>query len=728
MNRILLIALLYSPFWTLGQTIAFQYQDTVGVFDGTDSLNKAWAGGLNSTQWSHVELNFDGRMDLIIFDKMGRRYLPFENFDNNGQVAYRYAPEHIPSFPEIRNWAVFRDYNNDGKMDIWAHTNAGIAVYRNESTLAEGLKFTYALNTAQLFTDYGTGIPVNLYVASTDIPGIDDIDGDGDLDVVTFSILGTSAEYHKCMSQELYGHSDSLIYELGDDCWGGFKESFLNNDVFLDTCGNNIAPPGGANRPRHAGSSIAIRDINGNGNMDCVLGDITFNNGNLLTNTGTPDDAFMSAQDPLFPSYDISIDIELFPGFHWVDVDRDGARDMIVSPNADGGAVNLNSVWYYSNIGTEQNPQFEFQQDDFFQDEMIEVGEGAFPKLADLNGDGLRDLLIGNHGTMNSGTISEPRLALWLNTGSESKPEFTLESMDFGGLSGLPFPTSLIPAVGDLDGDGDVDLIVGDGNGNIHYFNNTAGAGNLANFVLSTANLDGIDVGNTAAPELADLDRDGDLDLLIGHSTGKIKYYENTGSASSFQFALMTDTLGGIDMSTPWYFLGYPYPTAIDNGGNWQLFVGGAPGNVSRFTDIENNLAGTFTETDTALVGLYSPARPSPAVADLNNDGYLDAVLGNYSGGVQLYMGIDPADVSLPEPPRKNTLTLYPNPADQSISIDGLSENEVATIEILDLHGRRILSGTYSGTFEVGALSGGYYLLRVQQGALSEVHRLVIRR
>ena len=728
MKRILLIAVFYLPFSVAAQTVAFQFQDTIGVFDGSDELTMAWAGGVNSTQWSHVELNFDGRMDLIVFDRMSRRFLPFENIDEGGQVTYRYAPQYIPKLPVVRNWVVFRDYNGDGKMDIWAHTNAGIAVYKNESTVSNGLKFTYVLNTPQLYTDYGTGIPVNLYVASTDIPGIDDIDGDGDLDVVTFSILGTSVEYHICLSQELYGHSDSLVYELGDDCWGGFKESFLNNDVFLDTCGSNFNPAGDANRPRHAGSSIAIRDLNGNGNMDCVLGDITFSNGNLLTNTGTPSDAFMSAQDPLFPSYDVPVDIELFPGFHWVDIDRDGARDMIVSPNADGGAVNTHSIWYYRNIGTEQAPQFEFQQDDLFQDEMIEVGEGAFPKFADLNGDGLTDLLIGNFGTMNSGTISKPRLALFLNTGTATQPEFTLQSMDFGGLSGLPFPTSLIPALGDLDGDGDVDMIVGDGSGNIHHFNNTAGSGNLANFVLANANLGGIDVGNTAAPELADLDRDGDSDLLIGHSTGRVKYYENTGSATSFQFTLATGTLGGINMSTLWYFLGYAYPSVHDNNGEWELYIGGAPGNVSHFTDIENNLAGNFAEADTACVGLYRPSRPSPAMADLNNDGYIDIVLGNYSGGVQLYMGIDPADISLPEPEVQNSLTLYPNPAADSIFIEGLEDGIHTEIEILDLHGRRALRGTYNGSFDVSALSGGYYLLRVEQGSLREIHRLVINR
>lgn len=710
-----------------GQSVGFAFTDTVPVLAQGNELEFGWAGGLNFTQWSQIDLNFDNQLDLIVFDKSGHRFLPFESFEENGTLKYRYAPQHIPAFPEIMNWVLFRDYNLDGKMDIWAHTNAGIAVYTNESTLAGGLQFTYALNTPQLFTNYGTPVDVNLYVASTDIPAVEDIDGDGDLDVLTFSILGTNVEYHKCLSVELYGHSDSLIYELGDDCWGLFKESFVSNTVYLDTCSANIAP-GGANRPRHAGSAIAVRDLTGNGSMDCLLGDITFNNANFLTNSGTPQDAHMTAQDPAFPSYDVPINLELFPGFHWVDIDLDGDRDMVVSPNASAGARNTQSVWFYDNKGTDALPDFEFQQTDFFQDRMIDVGEGAFPKLADLNGDNLLDLVIGNHGILENGTISDSRLALFLNTGTASKPEYSLDSYDFAGISSLPFTVSLIPAFGDLDGDGDLDMILGDGNGNIHYFANTAGASNLANYVLAQANVGGIDVGSTAAPDLADLDRDGDLDLIIGHSTGRIKYYENLGSSTSYNFSLVTDTLGGINMSNPFYFLGYATPTAVDQNGAWEIWVGGAPGYVHRFTNIENNLSGSFTLADTLLTGLQRVGRPAVAAGDINSDGYTDMILGNYSGGVHLYMGIDSLEISVEEIPVENQWLLYPNPTKGSFSIAHLTSNSLVDVRVLDLNGRLVYSGfTLDAQITLPALPGGYYIVQLTQENKSEVHRLVVQ-
>lgn len=728
MTKRLFLFFLLIPFISISQSVGFVYSDTVHIEAQGDTLEYGWAGGLNFTQWSHIDLNFDNVRDLIVFDKSGNRFLPFESYSENGVTKYRYAPKHIPAFPEIMNWVLFRDYNNDGKIDMWAHTNAGIAVYKNESTLAGGLKFTYALNTPQLFTNYGTAVDVNLYVASTDIPAVEDIDGDGDLDVLTFSILGTNVEYHKCMSMELYGHSDSLVYQLGDDCWGLFKESFVSNTVYLDTCDANFAP-GGANRPRHAGSAIAVRDLTGNGSMDCLLGDITFNNLNFLTNTGTPQDAHMTDQDNAFPSYDVPLDLELFPGVFWVDLDLDGDRDMVVSPNAGSGAKNLESVWYYENIGTEALPNFNFKSESLFQDEMIDVGEGAYPKLVDLNGDNLLDLVIGNYGIMDNGTISDSRLALFINTGTAVRPEFNLNSYDFSGISALPFPVSLIPSFGDLDNDGDQDMILGDGNGNIHYFNNTAGPSNLANFVLAEANIDGIDVGNSAAPELADLDRDGDLDLLIGHSTGRVKYYENIGNASAYDFSLVTDTLGGIDMSSPFYFLGFATPTAIDQNGSWELYVGGAPGNVHRFTQIENNLTGTFLNVDTLLNGVQRVGRPAPAVNDLNNDGYADLVLGNYSGGVQLYMGIDSTDISVPEIAVSNNWVVYPNPSNGSFSIGNLTPESIANVLVIDVHGRVVYqTDTPNGRVELPALPGGFYLVQIVQENKREIHRLILQR
>ena len=85
----------------------------------------------------------------------------------------------------------------------------------------------------------------------------------------------------------------------------------------------------------------------------------------------------------------------------------------------------------------------------------------------------------------------------------------------FTGLNAGNYST---PSFADLDGDGDIDAVVGEGNGTLQYFRNT-GTATAPVFVQQTgaANpFSGVDVGTFSAPSLADLDGDGDLDAVVG--------------------------------------------------------------------------------------------------------------------------------------------------------------------------------------------------------------------
>ena len=97
-------------------------------------------------------------------------------------------------------------------MDIFAYTSgakigSGIAVYKNTSTTS--LSFSLATNIIE--SSFPLGF-TNLFVSSVDIPAIDDIDNDGDLDILTFGLISPTVEYHKNLSLEKYGTCDSLDF------------------------------------------------------------------------------------------------------------------------------------------------------------------------------------------------------------------------------------------------------------------------------------------------------------------------------------------------------------------------------------------------------------------------------------------------------------------------------------------------------------------------------------
>ncbi|MEY3443963.1 MAG: hypothetical protein RLZZ519_2244, partial [Bacteroidota bacterium] len=163
----------------------YVFSNDIPVTVTGQTLKMAWAGGLNAPQFSEIDLDNDGRLDLAIFDRVGPRLLTFRNGGAAGQIDYTFAPEFISQFPaNMKDWMLLRDFDDDGYVDIFTAVPqvSNVRVYRNTSALTGGT-LSFGLFKDTIISVYPPTLA--LYSGKSDIPAIDDIDGDGDLDILT---------------------------------------------------------------------------------------------------------------------------------------------------------------------------------------------------------------------------------------------------------------------------------------------------------------------------------------------------------------------------------------------------------------------------------------------------------------------------------------------------------------------------------------------------------------
>lgn len=255
-KRTFIHALILNFVWYPSATAQSYFrEENIPVMLSGNALNDPWAGGLNSPQFSKVDMNLDGVKDLIAFDRSGNKFSVFIN--NNplsGSIDYLYSHEYSLMLPaDVRNWALFRDMNCDGKEDLCANTGSGIRIYWNQSDAS------FALNTqptAPLSALYNWGdsqTNSGIFCISADMPSIDDYDGDGDMDIWSWNEMSDALFFYKNMSVE-NGDCENPTFECRNRCYGYFGESLesfsLSTGVDFN-CSFNVADPRSAATQRH---------------------------------------------------------------------------------------------------------------------------------------------------------------------------------------------------------------------------------------------------------------------------------------------------------------------------------------------------------------------------------------------------------------------------------------------------------------------------------------------
>jgi hypothetical protein len=274
----------------------------------------------------------------------------------------------------------------------------------------------------------------------------------------------------------------------------------------------------------------------------------------------------------------------------------------------------------------------------------LATGTYAIPCVADWNGDGRKDLLVGYQ--------SAGKIALYLNAGTDASPVFTnYTDLQAGGVdivhtsSGCGAPA---PFVCDYDGDGRRDLLVGEGNNGYVYFyrnTNTDAAPILAPGVQLMVGSNPLAVGSRATPYLYDWDGDRLNDLLCGNGDGWVFFFKNIGTTQAPAYAAGAHIqAGGRDLN-----LGYRSVVRMFDwdGDGVKDLVGSSSAGVYWCKNIGSSsspvllaqMALRAPVSAGGLVPINTSVRMRLDLVDWNNDGVIDLLLGNVDGTVSYYEG-----------------------------------------------------------------------------------------
>jgi hypothetical protein len=536
-------------------------------------------GGWNTPRPQLLDADADGDLDLVVQEYSNRlTLLANEGAGPGGVPRWRFVTDDWAGL-EPGEWSRFLDVDGDGATDAFAELPFSyVRLWRR--TGPDAFVPGDSLRDAE-----GTAI----FADRQNIPQVVDLDCDGRLDLLIGRVAGTIIHY------EATAPGPAPVFRL-------VTERFQDLEIVT------------GQGSRHGANTMALADHDGDGDLDLFWGDF-FEAGLLLfENVGSCAEPVLRKDGVRVPLADPVVTSGYnAPAFG--DVNGDGRADLVVG--VIGGAYDPNrttidNLWFFDR-GTERRTARLVGQ--------VDVGSESKPLLADLDGDGDLDLLVGNK--LEAGERGTARLHRLENVGTRTRPAFRLRgTLPLGGRY------QLAPAAGDLDGDGDLDLLLGGFGPSVALARNDGGAFTLADTALVT-----IPRGSTTTPTLGDLDGDGDLDLLVGESSGALNFYRNEGTRTAPRFVLASEAFEGL---RPGRRSG-PLLHDLDGDGDLDLLVGTDDAGLALYRNEGTRAAWRFV-SDPAFPPGAVPPLASPAAGDLDGDGRAELVVGTAGGGL-LYFG-----------------------------------------------------------------------------------------
>ncbi len=555
-------------------------------------------GGFNDPKPSLLDFNDDGLTDLMI-GQIDGSLLYLQNTGTTSVPEWTPIQERLAGI-DIGTWHTFCDIDGDFDFDLFCDSRTGkIMFYRNESS---GGNIAFQLLDTALSSSKNGGDSA-LQTGLNNTPAFADIDNDGDLDYF-FGALSGRLEFHR---------------NIGDS----FNHSFVFETDAYDSV---LAFSGGRQTSLETGhgfSYINFDDYDSDDDLDLFFGDIFNLNVYLFGNYGTPEVSDLILDTNAF----LPVNTRGFNHPVFADLDGDIDRDMILGVALGADIDNLRFLRNESGFFSEETQNLISQ---------IDIGTASKPALADLDGDGDIDMLIGG----NLGQLKH-----FENTGNSFFPSFNKAANIFEGIDVGSYSA---PALVDWDSDNDLDLLIGEALGRIEYWRNDGNASNfvatqvtgqLSAFVSDT--LKPIKLDDLAFPCPVDLNGDNLIDLVLGewdfNGFANVLLYENTGTPNNPELTLVTNRL----MKREPRDLTIPVVYDWDGDGKNDLIVGGRYGGFTLY--LNSTATGQFPDsltlnkaTDT-IPGYDAGQYLALAFADIDDDGDDDAFIGEESGGMNFY-------------------------------------------------------------------------------------------
>ena len=552
-----------------------------------------------------ADMDGDGDLDLIMGTTSSSVLQYYENTGTRTSPQYTQRIGTQNPFDGISAGTLPAPFaaDFDGDKDI------DIALSYFSATIEDNIRF---LENRDIDRDGAIGEPS--FVELVDFPTpVSGVRGDNfnvistfvdlDNDQVLEAFAGSNSGSVNPESLSFFVYSDTQEQYIKTDLPAGL-ESFTQNQSY------NVAP--------------TFSDVDEDGDFDLIVGTTDgtiryFRNNDLDDDILGNNYSFTELVGTENPFEGIDAGSNATPTF--ADIDGDEDDDLII-----GNLSRSNPIAFYE----KQDGAFTLNTD-LKPFGGVDVGYGATPSFVDIDDDGDMDAFIGGKYGYSTGYVK-----FYKNTGN-SFAEVTDDENPVSELrNGFPNPSFV-----DIDGDEDFDLFL-DAYDDITFSENIGSPTSVAlggqNNTLLNANLEGL--SRYYKTTFADIDEDGDLDAIIGHEpypgTTSLEFHRNTGTLQSPKFELDQTNNPFIDLTEDELSL-RPVPefVDIDHDGDQDLFVGTTSGNVLFFLNTEEGKFDvSLDQTLNPLAGASVIYRAAPAFADIDQDGDLDAFIGNQNGNI----------------------------------------------------------------------------------------------